>query len=329
MTDGAWPMKRVLVLGATGFVGRSVCAALASRQVRVRVLTRDVAKAQPLSVLPAIEVLAGSPHDDAMLARAIAGMDAVVNLVGILHESRHESFQRAHVDLPARVAQACRSAGVPRLLHMSALKADPQGPSAYLRSRGLGEAAVWHEAGDGNSLAVTVLRPSVIFGQDDQFVNLFAAMARVAPLIPLAGARSRFQPVWVEDVARAVCDCLADRRSAGQTYELCGPEAYALGEIVSWAAKVQGLRRIVAPLPTWAAYAQAWVLEHLPGPLMTRDNLRSMSVDNVCGCSWPAVFGFAPSAMAEVVPRYLAGAAPRDRYAALRERRARRGAPGR
>lgn len=324
MTAGDWPIARVLVLGGTGFVGRSVCAALASRQWRVRVLTRDAAKARPLSVLPSLEVYPGSPHDEATLTRALEGVDAVVNLVGILHESRRESFQRAHVELPARVARACREAGVPRLVHMSALKADPAGPSAYLRSRGLGEQAVWREAGD---LAVTALRPSVIFGREDRFVNLFAAMATFAPVIPLAGGRARFQPVWVEDVARAIAECLPDGRTAGQTYELCGPRSYTLAEIVSWAARLRGLRRIVVPLPNWAANLQAWVLEHLPGPLMTRDNLRSMSVDNVCACGWPDILGFAPGAMEDVVPVYLAGSVPRDPYARFRERGSRRGPP--
>ena len=168
----------------------------------------------------------------------------------------------------------------------------------------------------------------MIFGRDDRFVNLFASMARLAPVIPLAGARARFQPVWVDDVARAVIACLGDQRTTGQVYELCGPKAYSLAEIVAWSASIQGRRRLVVPLPGWAACAQAWVLERLPGPLMTRDNLRSMAVDNVCECGWPDVFDFSPSAMEAVVPTYLAGAMPRDRYASVREARGRRGPAG-
>lgn len=316
MSARDWPIARVLVLGGTGFVGRSVCFALASREWRVRVLTRDIGKVRPLAVLPSLEVAAGSPHDDSTLARALDGVDAVVNLVGILHETRHESFQRAHIDLPLRVVQACRQAGVRRLVHMSALKADPGGPSAYLRSRGLGERAVW-EAHDG--VAVTAFRPSVIFGRDDRFLNLFAAMATFAPVIPLAGGAARFQPVWVEDVARAIAACLPDRRSAGQTYELCGPRVYALADIVAFATRARGLRRWVLPLPGPLARLQALVMEKLPGPLMTRDNLRSMSVDNVCDCGWPTLLDFAPSAMESVVATYLSPGAPRDRYAARRD----------
>lgn len=309
-------IRHVLVLGATGFVGQAVCARLAAQQVRVRILTRNAAKAHPLKVLPALEVVAGSPYDDATLRRAMAGVDAVINLIGILHEAGRDTFERAHVELPGRVARHCADAGVKRLVHMSALKASPEGPSAYLRSRGLGEQAVWREAG---GLAVTMFRPSVIFGRDDRFVNLFASMARLAPVIPLAGARARFQPIWVEDVARALIDCLDDARTHGQTYELCGPEVFTLAQIVAFAASARGLRRWVLPLPGWAATLQAFLLEVLPGPLMTRDNLRSMSVDNVCECGWPGVFAFVPSTLHTVVPAYLSPGLPRDRYASRRD----------
>lgn len=308
--------RQVLVLGGTGFVGRAVCAQLAARQVRIRILSRDAAKARPLTVLPALEALHGSPHDDATLRRAMAGVDAVINLVGILHERGRDTFERAHVDLPRRVAQLCREANVTRLVHMSALKADPEGPSAYLRSRGRGEAAA--RAAFGQS-GLTILRPSVIFGAGDRFVNLFAAMAQWAPVIPLAGAHARFQPVWVEDVARALVDCLEDERTRGQAYELCGPDVTTLAEIVLFAARTRGLRRRVIPLPGPVAALQALVMEKLPGPLMTRDNLRSMSIDNVCECGWPGVFAFAPSAMQSVVPSYLSPGVPRDRYAGRRD----------
>jgi uncharacterized protein YbjT (DUF2867 family) len=190
---------RVLVLGASGFVGRSVCARLAAAGFAVRALTRERLKSRPLTVIPSLEIFLGSPHDDASLALALDGMDAVVNLVGILHQSRRESFEKVHVQLPARLARVCRSAGVRRLVHVSALHADPGGPSEYLRSRGRGEAALRSE---GTGLAITVLKPSVIFGRDDSFLNLFAGLVKPLPVVPLAGAGVRFQPVWVEDVAR-------------------------------------------------------------------------------------------------------------------------------
>lgn len=309
--------RRVLVLGASGFVGRAVCARLASQGIAVRALTRGRLKARPLQVLPSLEIVAGSPHADADLALALAGVDAVVNLVGILHQSRQEPFAKVHVELPRRLAAACRACGVRRLVHVSALHAGRDGPSQYLRSRGLGEEAIREE---GAGLAVTILRPSVIFGRGDSFLTLFAGLVKPLPVVPLAGAATRFQPVWVEDVARAVAVSLDDPRTIGQAYDLCGPRTYTLAGIVRYVAAVQGLRRIVVPLPGWAATAQAFVLEHLPGPLMTRDNLASMKVDSVCACPFPEVLGFAPAAMEAVVPFYLGAGGPHDRRALHRSR---------
>ena len=308
---------RVLVLGASGFVGRSVCAQLATRGVALRALTRDLLKARPLQVIPSIEIVAGSPHDDADLARALDGVEAAVNLVGILHQSRREPFEKVHVDLPRRLARACRAAGVRRLVHLSALHAGRDGPSEYLRSRGRGEDALRDE---GAGLAVTILKPSVIFGQDDSFLNLFAGLVRPLPVVPLAGAATKFQPVWVEDVARAVAASLEDPRTFGNSYDLCGPGTYALADIVRFVAGLQGRSRLIVPLPGWAAQAQAFVLEHLPGPVMTRDNLASMKVDSVCDCPFPEVFGFAPAAMEDIVPQYMAAAGLRGRYADYRRR---------
>jgi uncharacterized protein YbjT (DUF2867 family) len=306
---------RVLVLGGSGYVGRSVCAALSARGAALRVLTRDLLKARPLQVLPSVEIATGSPHDDATLAQALDGVDAVVNLVGILHQSRRQPFEKVHVELPRRIARACRAAGVTRLVHMSALHAGHEGPSEYLRSRGRGEDAIRE---DGVGLAVTIFKPSVIFGRDDSFLNLFAGLMRAFPVVPLAGARTKFQPVWVEDVARAVAVSLPDARTFGRSYDLCGPGTYTLEEIVQFVAGLQGLRRLVLPLPGWAATAQAFVLEQLPGPVMTRDNLASMKVDSVCGCPFPEVLGFAPAAMEAIVPDYMASAGLRGRYARYR-----------
>ena len=310
-------IARVLVLGASGFVGRSVCARLASRGIAIRALTRGLLKARPLRVIPSLEIVAGTPHDDADLARALDGVDAVVNLVGILHQSRREPFEKVHVDLPRRLARACRAAGVRRLVHMSALHAGRDGPSQYLRSRGRGEDALREE---GAGLAVTILKPSVIFGRDDSFLNLFAGLVRPLPVVPLAGAGTRFQPVWVEDVARAAAACLDDTRTFGKSYDLCGPGVYTLADIVRFVAGMLGRSRLIVPLPGWAAQAQAFVLEHLPGPVMTRDNLASMRVDSVCDCPFPEVFGFAPAAMEAVVPEYMAAAGLRGRYADYQRR---------
>jgi NADH dehydrogenase len=307
--------KRILVLGASGFVGRSVCARLATEGAALRILTRSALNARPLTVLPAIEIVALSPHDDDALAAAMRGMDAVVNLVGILHQSRREPFEKVHVELPRRIARACRAAGIRRLVHVSALHAGRDGPSEYLRSRGRGEDAIRDE---GVGLAVTIFRPSVIFGRDDSFLNLFAKLVKPFPVVPLAGAETKFQPVWVEDVAGAVAVSLDDARTFGRSYDLCGPGIYTLREIVHYVAGLSGLTRWVISLPRWAAYAQAFVLEHLPGPVMTRDNLGSMQLDSTCGCPFPEVLGFQPASMEAIVPGYMAGAGLRGRQALYR-----------
>ncbi len=305
----------VCILGGTGFVGRAIADQLAPSGVRLRVVTRSAPRAAPLIVLPTVEVMVADVHEPASLLRSFEDMDAVVNLVGILHASRGYSFEKVHAELPRKVAEACHAAGVRQLLHMSALGAADNAPSDYQRSKARGEAALRQAAG---ILPYTIFRPSVIFGQDDRFVNLFAALARWFAVIPLAGASTRFQPIWVEDVARAFAHSLGDPGAFGKTYDLCGPKAYTLEEIVHFVARAIGRDRRVVALPGALASLQAFVLEHLPGKLMTRDNLRSMSVDNVCAGAFPEAFGFTPSPMEAVVPEYLAGSASRARYSQFR-----------
>lgn len=308
-------VESVCILGGTGFVGRALAEHVYERELRVKILTRDVLRARPLTVLPTLEVAEGDPHDEATLVRAFEGVDAVVNLVGVLHDRRGQGFRKVHEELPRKVVGACRAAGVRRLVHMSALGASEKGPSEYQRSKARGEAAVRELA---NGLAWTIVRPSVIFGEHDRFINLFAEMSRWFPAIPLACAGSRIQPVWVEDVARAIAACLGDPRAVGQALELCGPRAYTLRELAQFAARTAGRETSVIALPGWAGSLQAAVFEHLPGRLITRDNLRSLSVDNVCGCPFPEFLGFQPAALEAIVPGYVRGANPRARYNLLR-----------
>ena len=310
-------IHRVCVLGGTGFVGRSVVEQLAEQGMWVRVLTRDREKARGLFVLPTGEVVNADVNDDATLARQFEGMDAVVNLVGILHQSRRQTFEKVHVELPARVARACRAAGVARLLQMSALGASVDGPSEYLKSRGRGEAAVKDAAGN---IPLTIFQPSIVIGADDAFLNMFAKLVQLFPVIPLAGPKTRFQPVWVEDVARAMVASLADPRTFGKTYELGGPKVYTLEQLVTLVIALKGRSRMILPLPHWAASLQAMVFEYLPGPIMTRDNLKSMSVDNVCREPWPAEFAFKPSSIEGIVAGYLTDATQRGRYKYYRNR---------
>ncbi|HET9471221.1 MAG TPA: complex I NDUFA9 subunit family protein [Usitatibacter sp.] len=306
-------ISSLCILGGTGFVGRAIADQATGRGIRVRVLTRGVTRARALTVLPTVEVMEGEPTDEKTLERAFDDMDAAVNLVGVLHPSRGQSFADVHAELPRRAARACRAAGVQHFVHVSALGAAENAPSEYLRSKAAGEAAV-REA----PVPWTILRPSVIFGEGDRFLNLFAGLADVLPVIPLAGANARFQPVWVEDVARCCMAALGEPRAFGATYDLCGPRAYTLAELVRLVAATIGKRRRVVALPAPLARMQAFVLEHLPGRLMTRDNLRSMSVDNVCTGRAPAICAFEPASVEAVIPQYLGPAAPGARFARYR-----------
>ena len=306
--------QRVLVLGGSGFVGRHVCEQLVRAGHQVTVPTRRASHAAQVQTLPRLTVIETRSLDEAALARLMAGHDAVVNLIAVLHGDE-QRFEQVHVQLPERIARAMQTAGVRRLVHVSALGADAQGPSMYQRSKARGEAAL--QAAD---LELTVLRPSVIFGAEDRFLNLFADLQQVLPFMPLAGSGTKFQPVWVVDVAAAIVRCLQERSSIGRIYELCGPEILTLGQLVKrsaqWAGVNGGQGRPVIPLPRWVGWLQALGMEMLPGePLMSRDNLASMKVDNVASGQLPGLqaLGIAPAAPSGVAPTYLGHRGPRSR----------------
>ena len=306
--------QRVLVLGGSGFVGRQVCEQLARLGWHITVPTRRAVNAARVQSLPGLTVIEANVHNEADLARLMPGHDAVVNLVAVLHGSE-ERFESVHVDLPGKIASAMKKAGVHRLVHISALGADPQGPSMYQRSKARGE-TVLHNAG----LQLTVLRPSVIFGAEDKFLNLFADLQAVAPFMPLAGSGTRFAPVWVGEVARAVVVCLQKPDTVGQTYELCGPDVMTLGELVQragqWAGVNEGRGRPVIGLPMWVGWLQAAAMEVAPGePLMSRDNLASMKVDNIATGQLPGLpaLGISAASAAGVAPTYLGHRGPRSK----------------
>jgi NADH dehydrogenase len=303
----------VLVLGGSGFVGRHMVGRLVADGRRVLVPTRRRERAKHLLLLPTVDVFEADIHDPAALRQLASGVAAVVNLVGILNEARAGDFERAHVELARKVVHACRGAGVGRLLHISALNADPRGPSRYLRSKGEAEAIV-----SGSELAWTIFRPSVIFGREDRFLNLFAGLERLLPILALASCEAQFQPVFVGDVARAFALAVDDDRTHGQRYPLCGPKVYSLRQLVAYVGELSGYQRPIVPLGPALSRMQARILELLPGTLMSRDNLDSMTLPSVCGCAFPAVFGFEPTALEAIAPGYLSPAAVRSRYASLR-----------
>lgn len=298
-------IRRLLVLGGTGFVGRALCehwVRHAGGSAGITVPTRSLRQGQALQMLPGVELVRADVLDERQLARLVAGQDAVVNLVARLH-GREAEFQRLHVELPRRLAQACRQAGVRRLVHVSALGADAAGPSMYLRSKAGGEAAL-QQAG----LELTLLRPSVIFGAGDRFINLFARLQALFPVLPLGGAHARFQPVWVRDVAEAIVQSLARREAIGQVYECTGPGIYTLAELVRLAGRWAGHPRPIVPLPDALARLQATLMQVLPGePLLSRDNLDSMRVDSVAGGKLPGLqaLGITPAALESVMPAVL------------------------
>jgi len=302
----------ILVLGGGGFVGRHLVAALVAQGARVTVPARRRERAKHLLPLPTVEVVECDVNRRETLSALVAGRDAVVNLVGILHGP---GFARAHVELPRALVAACREHGVRRLLHMSALGAAPEAPSEYLRTKGAGEQAVLGAEG----LDSTVFRPSVIFGPEDEFLNMFAGLARLSPVLPLPNANARFQPIYVRDVAQVMVEALGNSKSFGQSYDLCGPKVYTLRELVETVCRLTGRRRLLLGLPHALATLQAWLLELAPGePLMTRDNLRSMQVPSVCDCSLP--FGVAPRALEALAPAWLSRLGPRQRYPVFRWR---------
>ena len=299
----------VLVLGGSGFVGRHIVAELVRDSYRVVVPTRRRENARHLILLPTVDVVNADIHDPPTLARLAKGASAVINLVGILNEAGRDSFARVHVELTAKAIAACRSERVRRLLHMGALNADPAGPSRYLRSKGEAEAAV-----AASGLDWTIFEPSVVFGREDRFLNLFASLMRYLPVMALARAHTRFQPVYVRDVAQAFVHALADEATVGRRYPLCGPDIFTLRELVAFVGKLTGNERPILELGDGAGRLQARLLELLPGTPMSRDNLASMQVDSVSDCAFPPMFGVTPASLATVAPTYLGSAAEHSRY---------------
>ena len=272
-------LQKVLVLGGSGFVGRHVCSRLSLQHHQVTVPTRRL-PARQIQMMPGVSVVQANVHDPKQLQALVHGHDVVINLIAILHGTEEE-FNQVHVNLPANLARACHSENVTHLIHISALGADVHGPSMYQRSKARGELALL-SASQKAPLGLTLLRPSVIFGKDDQFINLFAKLQKIFPVMPLAGAQTRFQPVWVHDVAQAIVHCVNTSSTQGQLFELCGPDILTLRELVELAGRWVGKPRPVIGLPYAIGWLQALLMEWAPGPtLMSRDNLDSMKVNNI------------------------------------------------
>lgn len=310
--------RNILIIGGTGFVGSAVAHLLYQQGCRLTLPTRRRSRSTALTVCPTVELVEADVHDEATLDRLVAGKDAVINLVGILHGGHgrpySQAFARAHVELPRKIADACIRAGVRRLLHVSALNADSGGSSQYLRSKGDGEKAL-HALEDG--LDLTIFRPSVIFGPGDSFLNTFARLQRLAPLLAIGRPDARFQPIHVADVARVIAQSLDRPDSFGQTYTLVGPRQYSLRELVRYVGTTIGKPRPVIGLPEILARLQAGLLELLPNPLMSVDNLDSMDVDSVSPDT-PLPYGLKPLSLEAEAPTWLSRCTPRGHYDGFR-----------
>jgi uncharacterized protein YbjT (DUF2867 family) len=306
------------VLGGSGFIGASVINRLVARGHAVRVATRRRQNAQPLLMLP-VDVIETDIHDPARLTSFVAGCDAVINLVGVLHGGTGDpygpGFSVAHVELVQKLVAACRATGVRRVVHSSALHADPEGPSMYLRSKGDGE-RVLREA---RELRSTIFRPSVVFGPGDRFLNTFASLQRAFPVIPLACPDARFQPVFVGDLADALVNSIDLDLTLDMTYDVVGPHAYTLEELVRFVGVVIGHPRKIIRLPAALAHLQAVGFEMMPGnPPITRDNLASMTLDSVSDVRLPPELGVQLTSLEAIAPEYLRGSTLQARLASYR-----------
>jgi len=297
-------VKNICVLGGTGFIGRYVVEELAKLGHQIKVISRHRERNRDLLVLPTVKIVSADIHDPPVLKEQFIGQDVVINLVGILNETGKHTFQKVHVELARKVGEACIMNQVPRLLHMSALHADINGPSKYLRSKGEAEKYV-HNLHD---VEVTSFQPSVIFGPNDSFFNRFANLLRLPPRLapfPLACASARFAPVFVEDVALAFARAVDDKRTFGQRFQLCGPAVYSLQELVKYTAEVCGIKKPIMPLGNSLSRLQAIILGFMPGKPFTMDNYLSTTVDSVCDEGFPELFAITPKALEAVVPLYL------------------------
>lgn len=298
--------KVVTIFGGSGFLGRHVVKRLAKRGWRVRIATRNPSDALFLKTAGAVGQIVptfANVRDDHSVAAAVAGADIVINMVGILYESGRQTFKSVHEEAAGRIARAAREAGATRMIQISAIGAAPESRSLYARSKAAGERAVLDAFPDA-----TILRPSIVFGPDDGFFNLFASMSRMSPFLPLmGGGRTRFQPVYVGDVADAMLACLDRPESKGKTYELGGPTVYSFRQLMELMLQTIGRNRALVSIPWPIAGLQATFLGLLPKPLLTRDQLAQLKTDNVVseGALTLADLDISPTAAELILPTYL------------------------
>lgn len=308
-------MKKITVLGGSGFVGSSLVAKLDAAGYQVTVLTRRRESAKHLILLPKVHVIECELNDQQHLKNLLQGSDVVINLVGILHPSAKSSFEQMHHQLPRRLAQICDELGIDRLMHMSALQATQSAPSQYLRSKAAGEAAINEYS---KKLNITIFKPSIIFGRGDNFFNLFATLIKWMPVVLLAKPDTKFQPVWVEDVANCFVNAIENTSTYGKTYELGGPHVYTFRALIQKVMDVLNLQRPIIGLGDRLSFLQGFFMELLPVQLMSRDNVRSLRVDSVTAHAIAPELRVTPMPLEAVMPEYIVNATPRGAYDGFR-----------
>jgi len=307
---------QIVLLGASGFLGRYLLKALTEEGHRCTVLTRNATNRSKLRLMPGVRLIQADIYDRGALAARFTGADAVISMAGILNESGRggKGFHRVHVELVETVIEACREAGITRLLHVSALNAG-EGSSHYLKSKGEAE----NQLLAASDLNVTIFQPSVIFGRGDEFFNRFAGMLRLMPVMPLACPKARLQPVFAGDVAKAMTASLEDPMTWGKRFELAGPLSYTLKELVQWTARTLDVRRWIVGLPRPLSATMAAVMGLVPGKPFSWDNYQSLQIDNISEKNDFTYFGVYPRAIDLVVPDYLAGTVHQRRLRAFRK----------
>ena len=308
----------VTVFGGAGFLGRYVVRALVQKGARVRVVCRrpdEALRCKPMGDVGQVIPVAANIRDDDSVSAAIAGSDAVINLIGILYERGRQTFDAVHAEGAARIARAAAQEGVERLVQVSAIGADPEAQAHYARTKGLGERAVKEALKNA-----TIIRPSIIFGPEDNFFNFFAGIARVVPALPLiGGGHTRFQPVYVCDAANAIVIALADGDAVGRTYEIGGPTTYSFRELLDIMLGIIERPRLLLPVPFWATAIEGAIVETgmkivarlagslVPAPPITQDQVRLLRKDNVVSGDLPGLseLGISPTALDAILPTYL------------------------
>jgi NADH dehydrogenase len=269
--------KTIAIFGASGFLGSSLVLALSQSNHNLKLFSRNKEKIKLWTVNPHVQIFNLDLNNLAQIKKDLKKIDVVINLLGILHQSKKESFDNIHHIWPSHLAKVMKDLGIKRLLHVSALGASIKAPSLYLKSKALGESELLKQ----KNLDITILRPSIIFGAKDNFINMFKILVKWLPVIALLSPNSKFQPIFCEDVSKILIKTLFDKKTYGKMYDLGGPDVYSLKDIIRLIIRSEKLTRIIIPLNKSLSYLFAFIMEMMPIKILTRDNWRSMEVDNV------------------------------------------------